>query len=105
MRQKWIHYWYLWQFNWQQYQSILLYLHREDELERLTDWAKRKKLGVFHHYKKLHYEAEDYLATKSIRFPKIFQWALFVYRVNKAISPEPRYYPKGFASKYRLNAA
>jgi len=103
MKQKWLHYWYIWQLSWQQYQSTLLYLHRADELEHLADWAKRKKLGVFHYYKRLLYEAEDHLDTKSLRYPMIFKWALFAYQLNKTFSPEPQYYSKGYAAKYRLN--
>jgi hypothetical protein len=71
MKQKWLYNWYLWQFNWQQYQSILFYSYREDELERLVVWAKRKQLGVSHYYKSLRYETEATFETRSIRYPKL----------------------------------
>lgn len=100
MQQKYRYYWYQWQFSWQVYQSILVYLYRQDELEQLMDWAKRKRLGVFHHYRKLFYEDEVLLATKSIRYPQIFKWALVAYRVNKFLASAPEYYSKGYAAKY-----
>lgn len=92
--------WKRWRFNWQQYQATLLQFQRKHELEDLADWAKRKRLGVYHHYKKLILETEEYLATKNIRYPHVFKYARLAYQVNQLISPQPQYYT-GYAAQYR----
>lgn len=92
--------WQYWRLYWQQYQSILLYFHRKQELENLADWAKRKKLGVFHHYKRLIGETEHNLAGKNMRYPQIFKYARWVYQINTLVSAQSKHYPQGYASKY-----
>ncbi len=94
--------WYHWRNTWLQYQSTLVWLHRKSELERLVAWARRKRLGVLRFYKKQLLEAESTIATKAIRFPGVMKWARFAFWINRLISVEPQYYPKGYASKYRV---
>lgn len=94
--------WYLWQHTWLQFETTLSYLHQRYALEGLVEWARRKRLGVLDFYQRRLTEVEEAISTKRIRYPQIAKWAWFAFQINRLISPTPKYYPKGYATRYSL---
>ena len=95
---RWFRYW----LAWQDICGIVRLLYRQDDLENLMDWSRRKKLGVYHFYKKQLFDTEMMLADKQMKFHHLIKWAYLLYNINNLISRSPNYYPQGYAAKYRL---
>jgi hypothetical protein len=94
----WWRYWLIWHDHWR----IVNALHQRDDLERLVQWSKRKRLsGVAGYYRRLLLDQEGKLFTKQMHFPSLFACAEWVYSFQIALSPTPRY-KSGSAAKYRL---
>jgi hypothetical protein len=92
-------YWSLW--------LLLLYiiqmLYRQDDLERLIQWSKRKRLAAPHaFYSHLLSDTELALANARIRHPFLTTIASFLYELGTVLFPSSAYYRRGSAAKYRL---
>lgn len=75
---------------------------RKADLERLQQWAKRKKLpGLQGHYTRLLIAEEERLLFLRFRHPRIVFLVSLLHELIEQIKGEPAYYPKGSASKYR----
>lgn len=89
---KWCDFWSIWQI-----------VERRNDLERLVNWASRKKLrGVREHYKYLLMETEICLADKNIRRHNLTIWATHLNFLFRAFFPQQNHFKKGAAVRYRL---
>lgn len=92
-------YWLAWQEFW----STWAVLERYSDLERLVDWAHRKRLaGIRNHYQNLLVETEILLAHKQMKRRNLVFWTRELYLVYRSLIAKPKYYPKGGAEQYRL---
>ena len=90
--------------SWYQFWWFVRAYERRDELERLIDWAERKRLsGVRWAYHNRLMDEEGRINSQGIRHMTLARRAWWLYRLNKFVFGEPQYYPKGYAAKYRLN--
>ena len=93
-------FWLTWNRFWLLYHLWV----RVEDLERLSVWAKRKRLsGPYRSYCRSQTETEMRLHTYAIRSPRLNNWAWILYRTQKVLAP-PRRYRKGAAAQYRAKA-
>jgi hypothetical protein len=87
--------------GWREFGSILRAMNRQSELERLVEWARRKKLpGPLRCYQSRLEDEARRVMRYSLSSPSLARWARRVYRLNKLIWPPPRYYARGSAVGY-----
>src|SRR5688572_9750494 len=81
---------------------ILCILNRHKELERLVQWAARKRLtGPLKMYRNRLADEERRLLRYSVDFPRLFAYARLLFQFNHIINSAPRYPAKGSAKAYR----
>jgi hypothetical protein len=88
---------------WRDATSTWQVLGRSEELERLIQWAKRKRFsGPERHYRRLLEDTEQVLLRYQLRRPKLVYALRSLNWLLKAIAGTERRYRKGSAAKYRL---
>jgi hypothetical protein len=90
---------------WQALTNVLHLMQRRDTLENLVDWAQRKRLvHVQKHYQQLLIDLENRLFWHEVRSGQIIGVARWIHCFRTQLQPSPKYYPRGYASKYCLAA-
>jgi hypothetical protein len=87
---------------WQEFNKMVGALHRCAELKALMVWGKRKKAyGPLAVYAGRLMDEEMRIARFAMRSPRLFFWARLAQRINRLVTSEPKYKPRGSAAKYR----
>ena len=95
--------WNHWGLTWRAAAQGWLYLHRRADLERLIQWATRKRLlGPRMHYRMLRMDTEQRLLQHQFRYPRLTWWLRFFFALSAMLLPSQHYHRKGAASKYKL---
>lgn len=77
-------------------------LDRHADLERLVDWARKKRLdGPRSHYYNLLFEEDSRLTNLRWKHPRLLILARVLYTTRSLVRPVRKHYPRGFASRYR----
>jgi hypothetical protein len=105
MSYKYNYYEATWQQNlwltWREFWSILHAMNRQAELVRLVEWAGRKRLaGPRRAYQARLSDEERRVLRYTLNYPRLAAWARRVQRLNRLISPAPRYLARGSAAIY-----
>jgi hypothetical protein len=81
--------------------SILQAMNRQAELARLVEWAGRKRLaGPCRAYQARLGDEERRVVRYTLSSPRLAAWARRLQRLNRLISPAPRYLAPGSAAIY-----
>jgi len=95
--------WYRLQVLWIDITQIWVQLHHHDDLKRLVQWARHKKLsGPNRYYSDLLIASDDLLFRQRLRHPRASCFLGLIFTLKATISPPPRYHAKGSAAKYKL---
>jgi hypothetical protein len=76
--------------------------HRIDELQRLIQWAQRKRLtGVRNSYR--YKLVREMISLKGCRqcYPETTAWGRGLYKLVRLFASDAPYYPSGAAAAYR----
>ena len=91
-----------WRRKLQQIYIILCTMNRRAELERLIEWANRKRLaGPRRAYQSRYWDEERRLLHYRVDVPQLVNHARILYRLKCLLAPAPRYYSRGAAAGYR----
>lgn len=92
--------------NWREFYSILCAFNRRTELQRLVEWAERKKLS---HPLKLYQnrlaDEEKHLFRYRLQSPRLTAYASLLHQLTHILLPAPRYLARGSARGYRYGVA
>ena len=89
---------------WQGFRRAFSHYVKVQELSALIRWAERKKLtGPARSYCRQLVEPSNDLFRCMVRQPELCWLLPFAYEWRLLLRPEPRYWPKGSASRYRRN--
>lgn len=90
----------VWRAIWD-FHCILSAVQRQDDLDNLVKWTKRKRLsGPRHYYQSLLRDTEMLLIKYTLRHPRTVEAARWCYCLWRMINP--RRYQRGYGRKYRL---
>jgi hypothetical protein len=88
--------------KWLAFCAVYRTLNRKGELERLVQWASRKKLaGPKNAYERKIVEEERRLIRHASQSPRLVRWAHLLRWLSLAIRTTPKYAVRGSASAYR----
>ncbi len=91
----------LW-WKWQRFWAVYRCLERRSDLQRLIDWAKRKRLkGPLNLYYTRMGDEEARLLGYTMRCRRTLWWARCFHWLSTTLNPPPRYRAKGSAARYR----
>lgn len=86
----------------QRFRSFFNLLNRRAELERLAQWAKRKRLsGPYSAYRRQLFDEEMRLADYTVRSPRLAFWARLLHNLVHPNNNAPKYPRKKARSTYR----
>ena len=86
----------------QQFYAIYCALNRQAELQRLVEWASRKRLkGPRNYYQLCLQDTQRRIFTLQVRSPRLTTLAWSLQYFNTLLFPTPRYFPSGAAKAYR----
>lgn len=82
--------------------AILACYNRRAELQRLIDWAYRKRLAGPRHFYKLSLQDEEIRLNRyALVYPTQVRWARLLYSIRTTLFPAQRFHRKGSAAGYR----
>ncbi len=87
--------------GWREFWSILYAMNRQAELERLVEWARRKKLpGPLRCYESRLEDETRRVMRYTLSAPSLARWVRRVRRFNRLVWSAPRYHAQGSAAAY-----
>lgn len=97
-----IHNQHNWWRDWEHFWAIFHKLARQDDLENLVAWARRKRLtGQASYYNSLLTETAIDLNRYAVREHQRYLWANRLYTLHRLINPSRKKHPHGSAAMYR----
>jgi len=83
--------------------GLIRVLSRQDDLQQLFQWAKRKRLSRPQKlYQSRLHDEEIRLNRYLVRYPTMTVWAGRIHGLWRSLAPKTHYYRHGYAAKYRI---
>ena len=85
--------------------NLIGILKRRYELQQLIQWAKRKRLSRPRKLYQSRLQDEEFRLNRYlVCYPTMTTWTRRFYGLWRSLALKPRYYRRGYATKYRINS-